>query len=110
MDAPASLSLQVQDLGTTSLCELWLELWYQGKVASPLLYVSQVLQKSVLYEILQKKVVLVFFHVFFAGHFASSGTFTDDGGVGWQLQKYESMHPKEMDKTLWYEHPSQKSF
>lgn len=51
-----------------------------------------------------QKEVLVFLQMFFEGHFATSVPFTYGGGVGWQSQKYESMHLKEMDEALWYEH------
>lgn len=43
----------------------------------------------------------------FEVHFATSVPFTDEG---WQSQKCESTHLRKMDKALWYEHPSQKSF
>ena len=84
------------------------EPWYQGKAASPLLYISQVACAS--YKIMQNKLFLVFFQMFFEGHFAISVPFTDDRGVGWQSQKYESTHLKELDEALWYEHPSRVSF
>lgn len=48
---------------------------------------------------MQKQVlVLAFLQEFFEEHVATSVPFTDEGGMGWQSQKYESMHLKKMMK------------
>lgn len=41
--------------------------------------------------------------------FSNSIPFTDDGAVGWQPRKYESMHIREMDKALQSKYQSWKS-
>lgn len=99
---------QVKDLGTTSLCELWLESHWRKASSTPLyvLYVADASYRRTQMQVL----VLAFLQVFLEEHFATSAPFTDKGGMGWQSQKYEPMYQKKMDKALWYEHPPQKSF